>query len=141
MKCEYTYFATLAENTGQPVFGVKSRSLFTQILNIPSDVIIDLMFRIHEGVVKVNIDCFLNSKHRNENFYSGRRRTVPCFEKFIRIILRCRIGVHIFVRLEIWNTRRQMSSETFSYIYVILYSAVYPQMTISKNVYLFGLIC
>lgn len=65
---EMSNWASLAENTGNPVFGVKGYSVLHRFVNIPNGIPIDYMHAVLEGVVKTLLKCWFSSEYHNRPF-------------------------------------------------------------------------
>jgi hypothetical protein len=63
--------ATEAERKGRTVYGVKGKSVLSTCINICTDVPIDYMHAVLEGVAKRLLSTFLDSKYHNYRFYLG----------------------------------------------------------------------
>ena len=64
--------AVEAEANGNPVCGVKGRSVLSAHLDITKSVVIDYMHAVLEGVTKTLLSVFLDSKHSACRFYLGQ---------------------------------------------------------------------
>lgn len=61
-----------AEERGQPVFGIKGKSILSSHIDIVQDVVIDYMHAVLEGLSKALLFAYLDSKHHKYRFYLGR---------------------------------------------------------------------
>ena len=61
-----------AKRKGKAVFGIKGKSILSSCIKIVSDVPIDYMHAVLEGVSKSLLSAFLDSKYHNYRFYLGR---------------------------------------------------------------------
>ena len=64
-----------AQQQGTPVFGVKGPSVLSSYINILTDVPVDYMHAVLEGVTKTLISYWLDSKNHRSRFYLGLRVT------------------------------------------------------------------
>ena len=63
--------ATEAERKGHSVYGVKGKSILSRYINIYTDVPVDYMHAVLEGVTKRLLSTFLDSKYHSCRFYLG----------------------------------------------------------------------
>ena len=62
-------WANQAESTGEHVFGVKGNSVLSGVVNIPFGAPIDYMHAVLEGVTKMFLKCWFNTKHHDKPYY------------------------------------------------------------------------
>lgn len=63
--------ASEAEKNGHRVYGVKGKSILSECINICTDVPVDYMHAVLEGVTKRLLSTFLDSKYHTCRFYLG----------------------------------------------------------------------
>lgn len=72
-----------AEKKGKPVNGVKGKSILSDRLNLPEDVVIDYMHAVLEGVSK-SLSALFDSKCHKYRFYLGKQ-TKQVNERLLKI--------------------------------------------------------
>ena len=77
-------WAERAERSGQPVYGVKGKSVLSSHIDIVTSVPVDYMHAILEGVTKSMLAYWLDTKHHSHRFYLGRS-TSRIDHKLLRI--------------------------------------------------------
>jgi hypothetical protein len=62
-----------------PVFGIKGPSVLSEHILIPEQILTDPMHMLYEGIGKMLLSSFFDSKNHHEVFYMGRPRAVNDF--------------------------------------------------------------
>ena len=88
-----------------PVFGVRGPSSLSHIINIPDQIILDPMHMIYEGVTKLFLKAYFDSKNMHLPFYVGRPRVVQQLSKQLLLIsfLPKMTDCRAFTELNFWK--------------------------------------
>ena len=65
-------WATEAEKTSNPVFGVNVTSVLYGHVNVPFGIPIDYMHAVLEGVTKTLLKCWFQTSNHNKPYYLKR---------------------------------------------------------------------
>lgn len=65
-------WASQAETSGKPVYGVKGHSILSKYIDIVKDVPIDYMHMILEGISKMLLNYWFDGSYRDRRFYLGK---------------------------------------------------------------------
>lgn len=77
-------WAYKAEREGNPVYGVKGKSMHSSHINIVKAVPVDYMHAVLEGATKTMLTCWLNTKHHAHRFCLSRHTSL-IDQKLLRI--------------------------------------------------------
>ena len=65
-------WATEAEDSGKPVYGIKSYSILSLYIDIVRDIPIDYMHMILEGISKMLLKYWSDGSFKDRRFYLGK---------------------------------------------------------------------